>query len=577
MTQKKTPVISIGTQSFEKLRTAGSFYIDKTDFICEWWENQDDVTLITRPRRFGKTLNLNMLECFFSKKYENRKELFEGLHIWKQEAYRKLQGQFPVIAFSFADVKGTTMASAREGIIAVLEDLYKRHAYLLEGNILTDYEKKTFFTFGQYVDENTDPRKVLTDTTIAWAVKNLMAYLQRYYKQPVLVFLDEYDTPLQEAYVNGYWTQLTLLIRGIFNSTFKTNEYLGRALLTGITRVSKESIFSDLNNLEVVTTTSEKYASCFGFTEQEVFDALDSRGLSSWKKSVKHWYNGFCFGTRTDIYNPWSITKFLDSKELGTYWADTSSNRLLSELIKEGTPELKMQMEDLLTGNSLETVMEEQVIFEQLTRTRGAIWSLMVASGYLKPAAKTFDPDHGCFLYQLQITNHETFLMFRSMISNWFPEDLTSYGNFKKALLKNDLEYMNQFMNDISKTMFSSFDTGLKPSEDSAPERFYHGFVLGLIVDLSGRYLIHSNKESGFGRYDVIMEPKTAQDDAIIMEFKVQDAAREHSLEAAAQSALKQIAEKQYDTDLISRGIPKERIRHYGFAFQGKRVLICQA
>lgn len=344
--------------------------------------------------------------------------------------------------------------------------------------------------------------------------------------------------------------------------------------MTGITRVSKESIFSDLNNLAVATVTSEKYRTAFGFTEDEVLNTLNARGLAAEKDTVRFWYNGFTFGGRTDIYNPWSITVFLDSREYGAHWAGTSSNRMVSELIQEGSPELKMQMEELLAGNSLRIPLDEQIVFAQLKKTQGAIWGLLMAGGYLKPLNRTFDTASGKYIYELALTNHEVKVMFRNMISDWFPEDLTAYGDFIKALLAGDLDYMNQFMNEISAEIFSSFDVGNKPSKDTHPERFYHGFVLGLIVDLAGRYRIRSNRESGFGRYDVVLEPKAYSDHAIVMEFKVFHAKKDKTLETAVQNALKQINDMNYDADLIARGIEKKRIRHYGFAFEGKKVLI---
>lgn len=433
----------------------------------------------------------------------------------------------------------------------------------------------------------------ITDTIIARAVKNLLIYMFRYYGQKIIVLLDEYDTPLQEAYVHGYWNKLTSLIRSLFNSTFKTNDYLCRALLTGITRVSKESIFSDLNNLNVITTTTDKYCTAFGFTENEVLHALKSHNLTSEMEHVRFWYDGFTFGSKTDIYNPWSITMYLDSMEYGTYWADTSSNILVSDLIKTGTPELKMQMEDLLAGNCLEVQLDEQVIFEQLKKKKGAIWSLLVASGYLKPMERIFNQEKSRFIYKLKITNHEAELMFKDMISSWFPEDETAYGNFKEALLLGDLDYMNQYMNDIAAELFSSFDVGHKPPEKKQPERFryaeattkslkepnssacfYHGFVLGLVVDLVGRYRIRSNRQSGLGRYDVMMEPVYETDDAIVMEFKVFSKLKDKTLKKAVENALKQIEYMRYDYELIARGIPKDRIRHYGFAFDGQVVLI---
>lgn len=557
-------VISIGNQDFVSIRKNHCFYIDKTDFIREWWDKQDSVTLITRPRRFGKTLNMSMTEYFFSVNHADCKRYFEGLSIWEEERFRKLQGTYPVISISFADVKATTYESARRAIIRKLVKLYSTFEFVRSSEVLNEKDHAYFDS----VEEN------MSDDAAAVAVNYMSDYLSRYYKKKVIILLDEYDTPLQEAYIHGYWKSLTGFIRSLFNSTFKTNPYMERGLLIGITRVSKESIFSDLNNLEVVTTTSEKYSSSFGFTKEEVFHVLETSGLSEEKETVCYWYDGFSFGKRKDIYNPWSITKYLDTGEYGTYWADTSGNALISTLIRQSPAKIKSEMEDLLNGGVICTELDEQVIFEQLGRKRGAVWSLMLASGYLKVDRYEMDKRIGKRRYYLKITNHETMLMFENMIGDWFTEEESAYGNFKEALLVGDLDYMNQFINQVALQTFSSFDTGKKPSEELEPERFYHGFVLGLIVDLAGKYRITSNRESGFGRYDVIMEPLEENLDAIIMEFKVQNTAKEKSLEQTVQNALRQIEEKQYDIDLLSRGITKERIRHYGFAFRGKKVLI---
>ena len=557
-------VISIGNQDFVSIRKNHCFYIDKTDFIREWWDKQDSVTLITRPRRFGKTLNMSMTEYFFSVNHADCKRYFEGLSIWEEERFRKLQGTYPVISISFADVKATTYESARRAIIRKLVKLYSTFEFVKSSEVLNEKDHAYFDS----VEEN------MSDDAAAVAVNYMSDYLSRYYKKKVIILLDEYDTPLQEAYIHGYWKSLTGFIRSLFNSTFKTNPYMERGLLTGITRVNKESIFSDLNNLEVVTTTSEKYSSSFGFTKEEVFHVLETSGLSEEKETVCYWYDGFSFGKRKDIYNPWSITKYLDTGEYGTYWADTSGNALISTLIRQSPAKIKSEMEDLLNGGVICTELDEQVIFEQLGRKRGAVWSLMLASGYLKVDRYEMDKRIGKRRYYLKITNHETMLMFENMIGDWFTEEESAYGNFKEALLAGDLDYMNQFINQVALQTFSSFDTRKKPSEELEPERFYHGFVLGLIVDLAGKYRITSNRESGFGRYDVIMEPLEENLDAIIMEFKVQNTAKEKSLEQTVQNALRQIEEKQYDIELLSRGITKERIRHYGFAFRGKKVLI---
>lgn len=557
-------VISIGNQDFISIRKNNCFYIDKTDFIREWWENQDSVTLITRPRRFGKTLNMSMTEYFFSVNYSDMGQYFKELSIWKEERFREIQGTYPVISLSFADIKATTYESARMSIIRKLVRLYSAFDFIRSSEALNEKDRTYFDSVGED----------MSDDAAAVGINYMSDYLSRYYGKKVIILLDEYDTPLQEAYVHGYWEELTAFIRSLFNSTFKTNPYMERGLLTGITRVSKESIFSDLNNLEVVTTTSEKYSTSFGFTEEEVFTVLENAGIPEEKEHVRYWYDGFSFGNRKDIYNPWSITKYLDTGEYGTYWADTSGNALVSTLIRHSSAKIKSEMEDLLNGGEICTELDEQVIFEQLGRKRGAIWSLLLASGYLKTTRHEMDRRTGKREYFLKITNHESMLMFEEMIESWFAEEDSAYGNFKEALLAGDLDYMNQFMNQVALQSFSSFDSGTKPSENLEPERFYHGFVLGLIVDLAGKYHITSNRESGFGRYDVLMEPLQKQFDAIVMEFKVQNPAKEESLQHTVQNALLQIEEKNYDTELLARGIPKSKIRHYGFAFCGKKVLI---
>ena len=566
--------VGIGIQDFEKLRERKCFYVDKTMFIKEWWENADDVTLITRPRRFGKTINMSMLECFFSNQYEGRgEELFGGLSIWEEKKYRDMQGKYPVIFLSFAGIKSLTYEGARDGIISAISDLYKRHAYLLKGDTLSQTEKEGFDILDRYL-KNTSPDKMIYKIMITNAIHELSSYLYRYYGERVLIFLDEYDTPMQEAYVNGYWDKFVELTRGLFNSTFKTNPYMGRAVMTGITRVSRESIFSDFNNPEVVTTTSQKYETAFGFTEKEVFDALDQFSLSKHKEEVKEWYDGFKFGEYGDIYNPWSILNFIEKRKVGAYWANTSANSLVGKLIQEGNPDVKQIMEDLLEGKDLVVQIDEQIVFNQLNKKRTAIWSLLLASGYLKILRAPKDCTDLDQNYRLALTNKEVYTMFENMVNEWFEEVYPQYNNFVKALLENDVDYMNEYMNEITKMMFSSFDVCNKPSDMIKPERFYHGFVLGLLVNLSKKYVLTSNRESGFGRYDVMLEPLDKNQNAYVIEFKVFKQNRDKTLEGAVQNALKQIREKQYDTQLLAKGVSKEKIFHYGFAFEGKTVLI---
>lgn len=347
-----------------------------------------------------------------------------------------------------------------------------------------------------------------------------------------------------------------------------------RAIMTGITRISKESIFSDLNNLEVVTTTSEKYEDFFGFTQQEVQDSLKEYHLLEEEEKIKNWYDGFTFGNRTDIYNPWSILNYLDKRIFSPYWANTSSNSLVSKLIRGGSPNVKIIMEDLLKGKSFLAQIDEQVIYNQLDHSENAIWSLLLASGYLKVLRYSMDEVRGRKEYHLALTNREVFIMFESMIQDWFLEFTPAYNNFIKALLSGDVRAMNVYMNRVAVSTFSYFDTGKKPSQDTEPERFYHGFVLGLMVDLEQRYIITSNRESGFGRYDCVLEPRNTKDNAIILEFKVRDPDTEKSLKNTVDAALAQIEAQQYATSLIHKGISPERIQKYGFAFEGKRILI---
>ena len=559
--------VAIGIQDFSVLIENNYFYIDKTSFIKEWWESGDSVTLINRPRRFGKTLNISMTEQFFSVDYAGRGDLFEGLSIWEDEKYQKLQGTYPVISLSFANVKERNYTNARDKICQLITNLYVKYFFLRDSDVLTDKDREYFDRIS--VD--------MSDVDATLALYQLSDYLHRYYGKKVIILLDEYDTPMQEAYVDGFWNELVAFTRSMFNATFKTNPWLERGLMTGITRVSKESIFSDLNNLEVVTTTSDKYATAFGFTEREVFEALEECGVEKEKEKVKQWYDGFIFGNHRDIYNPWSILNFLDKKYFTTYWANTSSNSLVGKLIREGDRRIKEKFERLLKGEVIYTPIDEQIVYNQLDGNEEAVWSLILASGYLK----VLSHDRLDLLesgkeqmYELTLTNYEVARMFEGMVRSWFAGVKADYNDFIKAMLLDDLDAMNAYMNRVALNSFSYFDTGKSPSGEE-PERFYHGFVLGLMVDLQDRYVITSNRESGFGRYDVMFEPKNPQkDDAIILEFKVFNKRRENSLEDTVEEALRQIDKKQCAAGLVEKGIPKERIRKYGFAFEGKNVLI---
>jgi len=561
--------VSIGTQDFEKMIQRNCFYVDKTGFIKEWWESEDEVTLITRPRRFGKTLNMSMLNCFFSNKYADRGELFEKLEIWKDGKYREIQGTYPVIFMSFAEIKQNNYNDAVEKIKRIICEVCQQFDFLKNWDGLTETEKKNISNISYD----------MSDVMAQDLIKNMSNYLSRYYGKKVIILLDEYDTPMQEAYVNGYWEELVAFTRSLFNSTFKTNPYLERAIMTGITRVSKESIFSDLNNLVVVTTTSNQYETAFGFTEEEVFNSLDEQGLSDKKDIVKTWYDGFTFGDKKDIYNPWSIINFLKFKSLKTYWADSSSNGLINSLVQKGSPYIKTMIENLISGEKINVIVDEQIVFSELDYSEDAVWSLMLASGYLKVVSSEElnlirESDNE---YELALTNREILFMFRKMILRWFSPAKHETNEFIRALISGDIESMNEYMNDVALNTFSSFDSGKHNSERKAPENFFHGFVLGLIVDQTENYIITSNRESGYGRYDIMLEPIDKTNEklpGIVIEFKVINPRKENSLEETVEAALKQIEEKNYNAELIKRGVKEENIHHYGFAFKGKEVLI---
>ena len=556
--------VSIGYQEFDDMIRGNLFYIDKTGFIKEWWDRRDKVTLITRPRRFGKTLTMDMVRKFFSIEHPENRELFQKLNIWKDPYYQEIQGKYPVISLSFSDIKENSYPQVRKKICEVIVDLYNYFCFLTEGALLNPREKEYFYQISSEME----------DSEASIALRRLSGYLYKYYGKKVIILLDEYDTPMLEAYEREYWEELATFTRSLFNATFKNNPYLERAIMTGVTRVSKESIFSDLNNLKVITTTSEEYGDCFGFTEEEVFAALDEYGLSHKKQEVKNWYDGFTFGNHTDIYNPWSITNFLDTGKLQPYWANTSSNHLADVLIREGSKDIKIDFENLLLGKNITTQIDEQIVYDQLSERESAIWSLFLASGYLKVEKVDFLEESGRTFYSLSLTNKEVRIMFENMIHGWFADYDSNYNDFVKALLQEDLKAMNLYMNRVAAVTFSFFDTGRKASLRGQPERFYHGFILGLIVELEDRYQITSNRESGFGRYDVILEPKKPEDKAIIMEFKVQDTTDEKNLSETSQAALQQIEERKYETVLTSKGIPSDKIRKYGFAFCGKKVFI---
>ena len=555
-------VIGIGVQDFETIRKNNYFYVDKTDFIREWWKTTGaTVTLIARPRRFGKTLTMNTVNRFFSNEFSDQEELFSGLAVWQDEDMRAEAGHHPVISMTWSGIKGGGYHDVREDIIENIRSMYDKYRWLAESPNLDGA------TSHQIADFST---KSLSDSEAVVALRVLCQALHQHYGVKPIVLLDEYDTPLQDAWTAGYWDDLVIFLKKLMNFTFKSNESLHRAIITGVTRVSKESIFSDLNNPQVVTTTTKLFQTTFGFTEQEVFAALDEYGIED-LATVKLWYDGFSFGTARDIYNPWSITNLLQSKTFACYWANTSSNELVGQLIRAGNSDTKSNFEDLLLGKTVRVPVTEEISFRDLDSSVSAVWSLLLATGYLKVVSVSYDMS-GQQLYELALTNLEVKMTFDVLIRRWFDDKKAAYNGFIKALLSHDIEAMNITFSALVRECFSAFD-----ATDHEPERFYHGFVLGLLVTLRGRFAVKSNRESGYGRYDVMLSPVDVnRDDGYIFEFKVKRSLGEKTLEASAQAALKQIADRCYEADLVALGLTVERIHKYGFAFEGKRVLIAQ-
>lgn len=404
--------IAIGIEDYAELITEDYFYIDKTSFIKEWWEGRDYVTLITRPCGFGKTLCINMLEQFFSVKHADKKYLFEQFSIWKEEKYRKLQGTYPVIKLSFANVKGTSYKAVKQEINYLLVKLYRLNNFLLEEDILSKYEKLDF----ERVQVN------MSEVESAIAIQNLCRYLSKYYKKKVIVLFDDFDMPMKMAYIHGYWKELISFIRSMFNCTFKDNHYLWSGLMIGTTNVGMELIYSDLN-MNIITTTLEKYATVFGFTQDEVDYIMDEYDMDAEKDEIKNFYGGYTYGNNRQVYNPWSILSFLEKREYRVYWKVTELDCLIEKLIREGSKDIKIKVESLLKGGSINVPIDERRAYDYLDDNEMAVWSLFLFSGYLKILRYERIEMLAYFkqpIYELSFTNREVAYMFFDMIKSWF-------------------------------------------------------------------------------------------------------------------------------------------------------------
>lgn len=555
--------VGLGYQNFLDFVCGKRFYVDKTHFIPEWLASDARITLITRPRRFGKSMLLSTVRTFFDPMYADHPEYFEKLRVWKDADCRSLFGTIPVISVSFGSCKGNDFAQAMRGVTLGLYNMYIQHEYLRESPKLSEEEKAEYRRIVAYFSEQ-------RTEYVEISIQKLCELLYKHYGKFPIILMDEYDTPLLEAYTDGYWDETINTFRQLFHTTFKENDFFYRAIITGVTRISKNSLFSDLNNLEVDTVTCDAYSDCFGFTEQEVMDAFKCQDIDT-IQDVKAMYDGFTIGRHQDIYNPWSICNYMRQRELIGYWVNTSSNKLVGDIIRRYPVESKYEIERLMAGEKVHKRINEGITFQYLEGDENSLWSLLLAVGYIK--AENIVRSVEGIECDVSVTNREVMAMFKTEILGMFHNGWSAYGRFAEALLAHKMELMNEYLQTITYTSISYFDVADGPKERT-PENFYHGLVLGLIVSLRDRYRIVSNRESGRGRYDIAMYPLQENTDAFIMEFKVQDRKKETDLEQTAKNALQQIVDKNYEADLLAAGVPAERIYKLGFAFAGKDVLV---
>ena len=555
--------VGLGYQNFLDFVCGKRFYVDKTHFIPEWLASDARITLITRPRRFGKSMLLSTVRTFFDPMYADHPEYFKKLQVWKDKDCRRLFGTIPVISVSFGSFKGNDFAQAMRGVTLGLYNMYIQHEYLRESPKLSEEEKAEYRRIvASFSEQRTEYVEI--------SIQKLCELLYKHYGKFPIILMDEYDTPLLEAYTDGYWDETINTFRQLFHTTFKENDFFYRAIITGVTRISKNSLFSDLNNLEVDTVTCDAYSDCFGFTEQEVMDAFKCQDIDT-IQDVKAMYDGFTIGRHQDIYNPWSICNYMRQRELIGYWVNTSSNKLVGDIIRRYPVESKYEIERLMAGEKVHKRINEGITFQYLEGDENSLWSLLLAVGYIK--AENIVRSVEGIECDVSVTNREVMAMFKTEILGMFHNGWSAYGRFAEALLAHKMELMNEYLQTITYTSISYFDVADGPKERT-PENFYHGLVLGLIVSLRDRYRIVSNRESGRGRYDIAMYPLQENTDAFIMEFKVQDRKKETDLEQTAKNALQQIVDKNYEADLLAAGVPEERIYKLGFAFAGKDVLV---
>jgi len=581
MKKKKLP---IGFSDFKDVITGDYYYVDKTLFIKEVIDSGDKILLIPRPRRFGKTLNITMLKYFYDccpdtwatdatdalpsspetgpRSQNPNAYLFDSLAISRTgREYLDKMGKYPVIYLSFREIKDMEWESCLDSIKKLIQREYARHSYLLESHNLMAHEQVYFKKIIDLSGSKSDYTNSL---------ESLLIFLNRFYNKRAVVLIDEYDTPVHSGYIHGYYDEIINFIRIFMGSGLKdTGQYLEKGIVTGIMRIAKESIFSDLNNLGVYTLLSEDFCDYFGFSETEVKTMLEDFNIPEMLDEVQRWYNGYFFGGKV-IYNPWSIINFLRSKgkKLIPYWINTSDNKMVDSLLSRGDVELRKELEQLIRGESIEKAIDENIILKDIDTDEDSFWSYLLMGGYLKQTAPR--PDSGRVFYTLSVPNEEVKTTYQRIIRRFFtarvePERVEI---MLKALIDGDIELFEEILREIVLKVFSYHDFR------GEPEKVYHALVMGLLVWISGTHEIKSNRESGYGRYDIMIIPKDITKTGYVIEFKTVRKAISETVETATEKALEQIEEKKYETELIERGIQNRK--KLAIVFNGKEVHVKQ-
>ncbi len=549
--------LPLGVSDFRKLRERNDYYMDKSDFIDEIIESSAEVILLPRPRRFGKTLNMSMLHFFFEKCDEDRAYLFDGLRIMDHECFKKHQGQYPVIWLTFKDLKEHSWDSCLKKIAFLIRQIFKKHEHILANGDFDNFDKT-------YI------HKMLNGTAdrieYELSLEQLSAFLHRCHEKPVVILIDEYDTPIHAGYNYGYYDKIIGFMRNFLSGGLKDNPHNFKGVITGILRVAKESIFSGFNNPGVYTVMDRKFSDYFGFSKEDVKTLLAAYDMPDRYDEVSDWYNGYIFGTNV-MYNPWSVISYIDNKgEAKPYWINTADMTMIERLITREGKEIQQEMDHLLEGKTIIRPIFESIVMRDLEKRSDLLWSFLLFSGYLKQVRKIEEDS-----WELNVPNHEVMYIYRSLVKSWFTQKV------EHNLLMDMIQSLEDANMDLFERLLRKIITEIMSYHDLAgdPEKVYHALVLGMLIWMSGKYNIRSNRESGYGRYDIMMKPKDLQARGIIIEFKKVELKSEDAYKKVLKAALAQIEDKGYTTEMEAAGV--KSILKIAVAFQGKEMWLSSA